>query len=121
MNETALPVKAVLFAARKHRDQRRKDDDASPYINHPIEVAETLADAGKVTDLPTLLAAVLHDTVEDTGTTFGELDEVFGPDRRILVQEVTSDKSLPKEVRKQLQVEHARQLSPRAKQIKIAR
>jgi len=120
MKEPALLLKAIRFAAQKHRDQRRKDGDVSPYINHPIEVAEILANVGNVTDLPMLLAAVLHDTVEDTETTFEELEEGFGLDVRRLVEELTDNKRLPKDVRKKNQIEHARQLSSRAKQIKIA-
>ncbi len=120
MKEIGLLLKAVRFAAHRHRFQRRKDEDASPYINHPIEAAEILANVGNVSDLPTLLAAVLHDTVEDTDTTFSELEEVFGRDVRQLVEEVTDDKSLPKDVRKRLQIEHAQGLSSCAKQIKIA-
>jgi len=120
MKDIALLLKAVRFAAHKHRYQRRKDKDASPYINHPIEVAETMANVGKVIDLPTLLAAILHDTVEDTKTTFSELEVAFGRDVRLLVKEVTDDKNLPKDVRKQLQIEHAKGLSLHAKQIKMA-
>jgi len=73
-----------------------------------------------VNDFSTLLAGVLHDTVEDTDTTFDELEEVFGPDVRRLVEEVSDNRSLPKGVRKQVQIEHAPHLSSRAKQIKIA-
>lgn len=120
MKDMALLIHAVHFAAHKHRYQRRKDEDASPYINHPIEVAEILARIGDVSDLPTLLAAVLHDTVEDTGTTFSELEQAFGHEVSKLVEEMTDDKSLPKDVRKRLQIEHAPGLSLRAKQIKIA-
>ena len=120
MKDIELLLKAILFAAQKHRDQRRKDEDASPYINHLIEVAEILARVGGVSDMATLLAAVLHDTVEDTGTTSSELEEAFGPGVRLLVDEVTDDKTLPKDIRKELQIEHAPNLSLRAKQIKIA-
>jgi guanosine-3',5'-bis(diphosphate) 3'-pyrophosphohydrolase len=120
MKDIALLLKAVRFSAHKHRYQRRKDEDAPPYINHPIEVAEIMANIGNVEDLPTLLAAILHDTVEDTGTAFSELEEIFGRDVRLLVEEVTDDKSLPKDERKRLQIEHAQRLSERAKQIKIA-
>ena len=119
MEEVALLLQAVSFAANKHRDQRRKDKEASPYINHPIAVAKVLANIGGVTDLTTLIAAILHDTVEDTNTTFSELEKNFGKDVGLLVEEMTDDKSLPKEERKRLQIEHARQLSERAKQIKI--
>jgi guanosine-3',5'-bis(diphosphate) 3'-pyrophosphohydrolase len=120
MEDIALLLQAVRFAAHKHRYQRRKDEDASPYVNHLMEVAEIMANVGNVIDLPPLLAAVLHDTVEDTDTTFSELEEVFGRDARLLVEEVTDDKRLPKDVRKQFQIEHAQGLSFRAKEIEIA-
>ncbi|MEX2126364.1 MAG: HD domain-containing protein [Woeseia sp.] len=111
---------ALHFAADKHRDQRRKGACASPYINHPIEVAELLVRVGGVTDATVLQAAVLHDTLEDTQTTAHELDERFGTAVRCLVEEVTDDKSLPKEERKRLQIEHAPTLSAAARQIKLA-
>lgn len=117
---TAALLTALRFAAQKHSKQRRKDSDATPYINHPIAVAEILARVGRVTDTTTLLAAVLHDTIEDTQTTPEELDQHFGPEVRSLVQELTDNKSLPKPTRKRLQIEHAPHLSMRAKQIKIA-
>lgn len=110
---------ALSFAAEKHRHQRRKDADATPYINHPIAVAAVLADAD-VTDEDTLIAAVLHDTIEDTQTSFDELAARFGRAVALLVAEVTDDKSLPKAERKRLQIEHAAESSARAKQIKIA-
>ena len=111
---------ALRFAAQKHSRQRRKDSDATPYINHPIAVAEVLARVGGVTDLATLQAAILHDTIEDTQTTPQELDEQFGQDVRLLVQELTDDKSLPQRERKRLQIEHAPHLSTGAKLIKMA-
>ena len=87
MNTTIL-LKAVQFAAFKHRKQCRKDADASPYINHPIGVAHLLADVGGVSDIDTLVAAVLHDTIEDTETTAQELEEQFGRTAREVVEEV---------------------------------
>jgi (p)ppGpp synthase/HD superfamily hydrolase len=119
-NTIELILKALHFAAIKHRDQRRKDVEASPYINHPIEVAGLLAREGHVTDAVTLQAGILHDTIEDTKTTREELDEEFGPEVRSVVEEVTDDKSLPKAERKRLQVEHAPHMSIHARQIKIA-
>jgi guanosine-3',5'-bis(diphosphate) 3'-pyrophosphohydrolase len=113
-------LKALDFAAEKHRDQRRKGVEASPYINHPIQVAEVLATYGEVDDLTTLMAAILHDTIEDTDTTETDLEELFGRAVAEVVSEVTDDKSLPKQERKRLQVEHTPHLSDRAKQIKIA-
>jgi GTP diphosphokinase / guanosine-3',5'-bis(diphosphate) 3'-diphosphatase len=111
---------AVHFAADKHRDQRRKDAEASPYINHPIEVAELLERVGGITDIATLQGALLHDTIEDTNTTPEELETVFGKEVRDIVEEVTDDQQLPKEERKRLQIEHAPHVSLKAKQIKLA-
>jgi (p)ppGpp synthase/HD superfamily hydrolase len=112
-------LSALSFAADKHRGQRRKDREASPYINHPIALAEILARHG-VTDVVTLMAAVLHDTIEDTETTPEELEQTFGSAVRAVVEEVTDDKTLPKDVRKRLQIEHAPTLSERAKLVKLA-
>jgi (p)ppGpp synthase/HD superfamily hydrolase len=119
-NTVTAILKALHFAAIKHCDQRRKDVEASPYINHPIEVAELLARVGGVTDLVILQGAILHDTIEDTKTMPEELEAAFGLEVRRVVEEVTDDKRLPKAERKRLQIEHAPHLSERAKQIKIA-
>jgi len=118
----ALPVvlTALHFAADKHRDQRRKGAEASPYVNHLIEVAELLAREGGVTDVITLQAAILHDTLEDTETTVAELDAHFGMEVRRIVEEVTDDQILSKAERKRLQIVHARHLSERAKLVKLA-
>ncbi|MCB1606460.1 MAG: bifunctional (p)ppGpp synthetase/guanosine-3',5'-bis(diphosphate) 3'-pyrophosphohydrolase [Xanthomonadales bacterium] len=113
-------IRAVAFAAHKHRDQRRKDPAASPYINHPIALAEVLANEGGVFDQEVLCAAVLHDTVEDTETTIAELEQAFGTRIATIVGEVTDDKRLPKEVRKQQQIEHAPHISTQAKLVKLA-
>ena len=111
---------ALHFAADKHRDQRRKGECASPYINHPIEVVELLVRVGGVTDVALLQAAILHDTLEDTETSAQELETRFGSTVRRLVEEVSDDKTLPKEQRKLLQVAHAPTLSREARQIKLA-
>jgi len=116
----ALLLKALAFAAHKHRDQRRKDAEASPYINHPIALADVLVNEGGVDDVEVLCAALLHDTVEDTDTTPEELVDAFGPRVARIVAEVTDDKALPKAERKRLQVEHAGELSPEAKLVKLA-
>jgi len=119
MSDTARLLQALHFSADKHRNQRRKDRSASPYINHPIEVATVLATVAGVSDLTTLIAAVLHDTLEDTNTSSEELEQKFGREVRLLVEEMTDDKRLPKQERKRLQVEHARAASHRAKLIKL--
>ena len=120
MQAISLLLKALKFAADKHQHQRRKNQAASPYINHLIEVAELLWESGNVRDLNTIVAAILHDTIEDTDTSPAELETAFGPKVRRIVEEVTDDKRLPKEVRKQLQIEHAGEASWEARQVKLA-
>lgn len=116
----ALLLKALKFAAQKHRDQRRKDAEASPYINHPIALAEVLVNQGGIDDPVVLAAALLHDTIEDTETTFEELVDEFGREVAGIVLEVTDDKTLESPERKRLQVAHAAELSHSAKLVKLA-
>jgi guanosine-3',5'-bis(diphosphate) 3'-pyrophosphohydrolase len=119
-SETGLIVRAAAFAAEKHRHQRRKDRDASPYINHPIALADVLANEGGISDSDVLAAALLHDTIEDTKTSAAELESHFGAKIKNIVLEVTDDKSLAKDERKRRQIEHARDISPEAKLVKLA-
>ena len=112
--------RALKFAALKHRGQQRKDREASPYINHPIAVAEVLWEVGRVREPTTLVAGILHDTLEDTRTTVEELRELFGDQAAAVVSELTDDKSLEKGERKRLQIEHAAHISPAARQVKLA-
>lgn len=118
--DLALLFRALAFAAHKHRDQRRKDAEASPYINHPIALAEVLAGEGGVAHVEVLAAALLHDTIEDTATTAEELRAEFGERIAAMVEEVTDDQNLPKAERKRLQIVHAAGLSPGARLIKLA-
>jgi GTP diphosphokinase / guanosine-3',5'-bis(diphosphate) 3'-diphosphatase len=120
MTDTTLVLTAAAFASRKHSTQRRKDAAASPYINHPLELARLLADEGGVTDVVTLCAALLHDTVEDTDTTLDELTALFGAEVASVVAEVTDDTTLPKADRKAAQVAHAAHISRRAQLVKLA-
>ena len=119
-NELKLLLKALAFAAARHKDQRRKDADASPYINHPITLANVLCIEGHVTDIEVICGALLHDTVEDTGTRPEELETEFGKAIRDIVMELTDDKTLPKQERKQAQIEHAAGISDKAKLVKLA-
>ena len=119
MSHNQLILKATHFAAQKHRDQRRKDEEISPYINHPISVARAISEIGDIEDPEVLAAALLHDTLEDTETTPEELIDNFGERVCRLVQEVTDDKSLTKLEQKQLQIEHAKELSECAALIKL--
>lgn len=117
---SSILLKAIAFAADKHRNQRRKDADASPYINHPIALANTLANEGGISNESALCAAILHDTIEDTETTKEELVVNFGEKIANIVMEVTDDKELPKAERKLLQIEHAAHASHEAKLVKLA-
>ena len=118
MNNTLI-LKAANFSAQKHSTQRRKDKDASPYINHPISVALAIAQIGGVDDPEILAAALLHDTLEDTETTPEELEAEFGKKVCDYVLDVTDDKTLPKHERKRRQIEHAKKISKGAALIKL--
>ena len=116
----SLILTATAFAAEKHRHQRRKDAEASPYINHPIALARVLSVEAGIDDPEVICAALLHDTIEDTDTTSEELRKVFGDAIARIVDEVTDDKTLESADRKRLQVEHAAHISPKAKLVKLA-
>lgn len=121
MNQAdCLILYALEFAAHKHRDQRRKDPEASPYINHPIALANVLCNEGHVSDTATLCAAILHDTIEDTQTTEDELLHHFGEEICGIVLDVTDDKSLPSAEQKRLQILNTRAISDKAKLVKLA-
>ncbi len=119
-DDTSLLIRALEFAARKHRMQRRKDREASPYINHPIALMSVLCVEAGVHDVSILSAAALHDTVEDTETTLGELEAKFGSRIAGIVAEMTDDKGLPKAERKRLQIERAFHKSREAAFVKLA-
>ena len=115
-----LILDAASFAANKHRLQRRKDADASPYINHPLSLATILAKEGGVEDAKVIAAALLHDTVEDTDTQISELETLFGRRVASIVAEVTDDTTLLREERKRRQVTSAPTKSYEAKLCKLA-
>jgi|HubBroStandDraft_1064217.scaffolds.fasta_scaffold37096_3 (p)ppGpp synthase/HD superfamily hydrolase len=124
MPDCLNPVRQILaaarFAAERHAAQRRKGHSAEPYVNHLLEVAELLARLTDELDTNLIVAALLHDTIEDAGVARQELVERFGEDVASLVAEVTDDKSLPKETRKALQIENAPAKSPRAQALSAA-
>lgn len=118
-HELTIFMRAVEFAANKHKEQRRKNKTADPYINHPLQVAGLLTRA-EISNYQALCAAVLHDTLEDTSTTMHELRREFGDNISYYVGEVTDDKSLPKVERKMKQIEHAPHMRYCSKLIKLA-
>lgn len=127
MSDSSIILKALEFAAARHKSQFRKGLDKTPYINHPIQVANLLVNYGGESDPVLLSAAILHDVVEDTVNSVGERDELigtiaemFGQEILSLTLEVTDDKTLDKKEIKRLQVENASQKSDNAKKLKIA-
>jgi guanosine-3',5'-bis(diphosphate) 3'-pyrophosphohydrolase len=118
--DVALVLRALRFAAQRHKEQRRKDAEASPYVNHLIAVAETLWCEGGIRDTETIVSGILHDAFEDTDTTPEEIESLFGKAVRAIVVEVTDDKGLPKALRKRIQVETAPRVSHQAKRVKLA-
>ncbi|MFZ4407566.1 MAG: HD domain-containing protein [Paracraurococcus sp.] len=121
--ELAKTLRAAAFAARIHAGHRRKGAAAEPYVNHVLEVAEILA--AHAAPQAAIIAALLHDTVEDSDQdpepcTLAHIEAAFGAEVAGIVAEVSDDKSLPKEVRKGLQIRHAPKASEAAKQLKLA-
>jgi (p)ppGpp synthase/HD superfamily hydrolase len=118
MNEILI-LKAANVAADWHSRQRRKGSSAEPYVNHLLEVAALVAEADPGnTDL--VIAALLHDSIEDVKKNRADIAPIFGEHVAALVLEVTDDKALPKPERKRLQVETAAQKSRSAKLLKLA-
>ena len=121
--DLAKTLRAAVFAARVHAGHRRKGAAAEPYVNHVLEVAEILA--AHAAPPAAIVAALLHDTVEDSDQdpepcTLAHIEAAFGAEVAGIVTEVSDDKSLPKEVRKGLQVRNAPKKSDAAKQLKLA-
>jgi guanosine-3',5'-bis(diphosphate) 3'-pyrophosphohydrolase len=119
MNQSMI-MKAANFAAEKHKRQCRNDAGRTPYINHPLEVANILMNEAGIHDEMVIVAALLHDTLEDTATEASELGDEFNIWVMCIVMEVSDNKRLQKEVRKQQQIDHAPALSGAAKQVKLA-
>ena len=113
-------LQAAHLSADKHRDQRRKGVRNTPYINHPLEVAERLNRVAGIEDATILIAAILHDTIEDTETSEEELQRLFGPAVAGLVSELSEDKAPHWTVRKRHEIDSAPGLSPAAKLIKLS-
>ena len=120
MKEWIAVLRAAEMAARWHVHQRRKGIAQEPYVNHLLEVASLVAEATGGTDPNLVIAALLHDAVEDQEVTVEGLASEFSQHVAEIVMQVTDDKSLPKEERKRKQVENAGRKSDKAKLIKLA-
>jgi GTP diphosphokinase / guanosine-3',5'-bis(diphosphate) 3'-diphosphatase len=113
-------LRAADAAARWHVHQRRKGATQEPYVNHLLEVATLVAEATDGKDPELVIAALLHDAIEDQEVPRSVIAETFGENVARLVEEVTDDKSLEKQERKRRQIEHAPKKSHRAKVLKLA-
>ena len=120
MNGLVTVLRAADATARWHVNQRRKGAAQEPYVTHLLEVAMLVAEATAGADPNLIVAALLHDTIEDQGVTREEIAAQFSDDVADLVVEVTDDKKLPKAERRRLQIKHAPKLTPRAKILKLA-
>lgn len=120
MKDWIAVLRAADTAARWHVHQRRKGIAQEPYINHLLEVASLVAEATNGSDPTVVIAALLHDAVEDQGATSETVAMEFGQHVADIVMEVTDDKTLPKDERKRRQVENAEDKSREGKLIKLA-
>jgi len=127
-NETTKLVRALHYATEQHRNQRRKDEAATPYINHPITLLHILNVEVGIEDNDVLIAALLHDVIEDCSGPHQmhielrrqEIREQFGETVLSYVEAVSDDTSLSQKARKQAQIEHAAHIPHGAKLVKIA-
>lgn len=126
-DNTGLILRALEFAAQRHKNQFRKGEDKPPYINHPIQVASLLINEGGEDDPVLLVAAILHDVIEDTVDSpeeemelKNEIASLFGKEVLSITLEVTDDMNLRKSDRKLMQIKNAPKLSFKAKKLKIA-
>lgn len=98
--------KAFALASEKHKDQKRKSGE--PFIIHPVAVATMLAEMDM--DMPSVIAGMLHDVVEDTSVTIEEIREIFGDEIAYLVDGVTKLKRIPTSTKEELQNENLRKM-----------
>jgi (p)ppGpp synthase/HD superfamily hydrolase len=120
MNELVSVMRAADFAAKWHTAHRRKGAAQEPYINHLLEVASLVTEATSGTDTNAIIAALLHDSIEDQNISAEMIANEFGKDVANIILEVTDDKSLPKAERKLKQIESAPDKSRAAKMVKLA-
>jgi (p)ppGpp synthase/HD superfamily hydrolase len=120
MKEWINVSRAADAAARWHVHQRRKGAAQEPYINHLLEVASLVTEATQGNDPDLVVAALLHDSIEDCEVPYELIESRFGARVAGLVREVTDDKTLDKQVRKAEQINNAAKKSIGAKIIKLA-
>ena len=113
-------TKALLFAAEAHRNQRRKGAAQEPYLNHLVEVLDLVVQESNGTDTDLLIAAILHDVVEDTPTSYENIAAKFGERVAQIVRENSDDMSLPKAERRRARIADMPLKSKEARLVKMA-
>lgn len=107
-----------MYAIEKHACQKRRD--GSPYVAHPFRVAESVRSIGGVTDPEVVMAAMMHDLIEDTDVEYDDLVKLFGRRVADLVASLSGDMRLPKPERRAEVIERARRGSTEVKTIRLA-
>jgi HD domain len=118
-SEVQRLTKALAFAAEAHRNHRRKGASQEPYINHLIEAVDLVASV-EVGDMDVLIAALLHDVLEDTRIGYDELVATFGERVARIVQENSDDMTLPKPERRRARLASINKKSREARLVKFA-
>jgi uncharacterized protein (UPF0147 family) len=113
-------TKALLSAAGAHRNQRRKGAAQEPYLNHLVEVLDLLVQATDGTDTDMLIAAILHDVVEDTSASYEDVAKNFGERVAEIVRENSDDMTLPKAERRRARIAGMPLKSREARLVKMA-
>lgn len=118
--DTKKLLRAITYGAEKHQGQTRYDAEKTPYIIHPLQVCDNLWEIGEIRNLNILIAAILHDTLEDTSATEEEIQRYFGARVCETIKEVTNDPNLGSEENKQRQIDHAPLMTQDARLVKLA-
>jgi len=111
-------AEAVLFTVRKHATQTRRD--GSPYVAHPLRVAESLRSIGGIEDMNVILAGLMHDLIEDTECEWATIAKRFGEPVADLVAILSGDMRLPKVQRREEVVDRIRAAPTEAKAVRLA-
>jgi len=111
---------AAIFATEKHKSQVRSNEKKTPYIIHPIEVADLVMKIGHVYDKDVLITALLHDVMDDTQTTYEQITSLYGTKVSSYLEEMTSKQGLSLKEQKKQQIMQAFRQNPSVAIIKLS-
>jgi guanosine-3',5'-bis(diphosphate) 3'-pyrophosphohydrolase len=118
--DAEVVLDAVAFSAEKHKLQVKSNAKKTPYIIHPLEVADHVARIGGVYDKDVLIAALLHDVLDDTATTEKEISNLYGNNVASYVVEMTTTKGISLKEQKKEQIRSAFHQTPSVAIIKLS-